>query len=304
MCFLIATAFWADGDKIICRDWLIFMNIEQHGESQNESYRESPRQNLFEMIFDTHAHYDDKAFDEDRERMLESLPAGGIGTVVDVASTLESISIVEEIADTHEHVYAALGIHPSECAPLTNELLQQIEERIRKDPKVVAVGEIGLDYHWPEPEPSLQQHWLREQLSMARRTGKPVIIHSRDAAQDTFDILKEQHIEQIGGVMHCYSYSAEMAREFVKLGMYLGIGGVVTFKNARKVCEVVREIPLEHLVLETDCPYMAPTPHRGQRNSSLYLPLVAAKIAEIKAITTEAVIRRTTENARKLYRLD
>ena len=186
---------------------------------------------------------------------------------------------------------------------MTEDWIREIREGLA-DEKAVAVGEIGLDYYWPEPDRGLQQHWFRRQLSLARETGLPVVIHSREAAADTLRILKEEKAEEIGGVIHCFSYSVEMAREFMKLGFYIGIGGVVTFKNAKKLKEVAAAIPLDRILLETDCPYLAPVPYRGKRNSSLYLPLVADQIAVLRGITPEEVIRATEENAERMYRLN
>ena len=254
------------------------------------------------MIFDTHAHYDDEAFDNDRDAQIAGLPAAGIGRVVNIAASPGSIDECLELAHKYPHVYCALGIHPEHCADMTEELLCEIREKL-SDPKAVAVGEIGLDYYWPEPDQELQRHWFARQLQLAAEVDLPVVVHSREAAADTYRIMKENHAEKTGGVVHCYSYSAPMAKEFVKMGFYIGVGGVVTFKNARKLVEVVKEIPLERLLLETDCPYLAPVPFRGKRNSSLYLPYVVSKIAEIKGITKEEVIRVTRQNAEKMYRL-
>ena len=254
------------------------------------------------MIFDTHAHYDDDAFDSDRESLLESLPAAGIGTVVNIAASPESIDACLGLAHTYDHVYCALGIHPEHCAEMTEALLEEIRIKLQ-DPRAVAVGEIGLDYYWPEPNPEIQRYWFMRQLQLAQEVDLPVVIHSREAAADTMKIMKDNHAERCGGVVHCYSYSAEMAAEFVKMGFYIGVGGVVTFKNARKLVEVTQKIPLEHLLLETDCPYLAPVPYRGKRNSSLYLPYVVARTAEIKGVTEEEVIRVTEQNARNMYRL-
>ena len=254
------------------------------------------------MIFDTHAHYDDEAFDNDRESLLESLPAAGIGTVVNIASSPESIDACLALAHKYEHVYCALGIHPEHCADMTEEMLEEIRVKLH-DRKAVAVGEIGLDYYWPEPDPEIQRYWFARQLQLALEVDLPVVVHSREAAADTMKIMKDNHAQRCGGVVHCYSYSAEMAAEFVKMGFYIGVGGVVTFKNARKLVEVTQKIPLEHLLLETDCPYLAPVPYRGKRNCSLYLPYVVARIAEIKGVTEEEVIRVTEQNARNMYRL-
>ncbi len=261
------------------------------------------------MIFDSHAHYNDRAFDEDRDRVLSSLPASGIGTVVNIANDIDSIGQCLELSAAYPHVYCALGIHPSDCAPLADaEVAEATMALLREkltDPasKAVAVGEIGLDYYWPEPDRELERHWFRRQLDLAREVGLPVVIHSRDAAQDTLNILKEQHAEQIGGVIHCFSYGVEMAREFLKLGFYIGIGGVLTFKNARKLKEVAAMVPADRILLETDCPYLAPVPFRGKRNCSLYLPHVVRALSEIRGVSEEEIIRITEENARRMYRL-
>ncbi len=254
-------------------------------------------------IFDTHAHYDDDAFSEDYLEIFQKFPEMGIGRVVDVASNWESIPKVSALADQYEYVYGALGIHPSDCGDMTEEWLTQIREKVVSDPKIVAIGEIGLDYYWPEPDHEIQKHWFRRQIECAKEIGYPIIIHSREAAQDTLQIMQEMGCENMGGVVHCYSYSLEMAREFIKMGFYIGMGGVVTFKNARRVKEVVAGIPLERIVLETDCPYMAPTPYRGERNSSLYLPLIVEQIAALQNTTAKEVIRQTEQNAERLYRL-
>ena len=254
------------------------------------------------MIFDTHAHYDDEDFDSDREELLKSLPGAGIGTVVNIASSPKSIDECLALAHKYPHVYCALGIHPEHCAEMSDELLEEIRVKLQ-DERALAVGEIGLDYYWPEPDHETQKIWFAKQLELAVEVDLPVVIHSREAAADTMRILKENHAGRTGGVIHCYSYSAELAKEFVKMGYYIGVGGVLTFKNARKLVEVAKEIPLERLLLETDCPYLAPVPYRGKRNSSLYLPYVVTKLAEIKGITEEEVIRVTEQNAVKMYRL-
>ena len=257
------------------------------------------------MIFDTHAHYDDEAFDEDREQLLASFKENGIDAVTNVAASLSSCKTTLELARNHDFMYAALGVHPSESAELSDEGLKDIETWCteRQDGKVRAIGEIGLDYYWEEPDHETQKKWFHRQLNLARELKLPVIIHSRDAARDTLDIMKEEHSGEIGGVIHCFSYGKEMAAEYLKMGFYLGIGGVLTFKNAKKLLEVAEMAPLDRLVLETDCPYLAPVPNRGKRNSSLNLPYVAEKLAEIKKCTPEEIVCATEENARRLYRL-
>jgi TatD DNase family protein len=254
------------------------------------------------MIFDTHAHYTDEAFDSDRDELLASFPKNGIGAFVEVASTKESNEAVRELIDRIPFAYGAFGIHPDEIGELDENWSGELKHYLQH-PKAVAVGEIGLDYHWMIEEKSLQIQRFEEQLEVARECHLPVIIHSREAASDTLETAKRCHLGEIVGVMHCYSYSPEMAKEYLKMGLYLGIGGVVTFKNARKLKEIVQYASLESLVLETDCPYLAPEPHRGTRNSSLNLHDVVKMIAQLKNLTPEEVEMATWENARRLYRL-
>lgn len=254
------------------------------------------------MIFETHAHYDDDRFDEDRDLLLAQMLEVGVERIINVGASVESTKQTLEMIKQYEIMYGALGVHPSEINGLNEETFAWIAEHLN-DKKVVAVGEIGLDYYW-DKEPEVQErqrYWFGRQLEIAREHKLPVIIHSRDAALDTMQVMKEHHAEQIPGVIHCYSYSKEIALEFIKMGYYIGVGGVVTFKNAKKLVETVENIPLERILIETDCPYMAPEPYRGKRNSSLYLPYVIEKIAEIKGISKEEVERVTEENARELF---
>ena len=239
------------------------------------------------MIFDTHAHYDDEQFDTDRETLLASMPEQGVGTIVNVSATYESCERVVELVKRYSFMYAAVGIHPDEVGSLNEERFQQMKELCKQE-KVVAVGEIGLDYYWDNESHDVQKEWFVRQLDLARELNLPVLIHSREAAADTMEIMKE-HGQGLRGVIHCYSYSKEQAKEYVKMGYYIGVGGVVTFKNARKLKETVEEIPLTSIVLETDCPYLAPVPFRGKRNNSSYIKYVAEEIAEIKGISYEAV---------------
>ena len=255
-------------------------------------------------IFDTHAHYDDEAFDEDREELLgKLLPEGGIAKIVNVGASLASCSSTAALMAKYPYVYGAIGVHPSETAELNEETFLQIKEQVFLE-KCVAVGEIGLDYYWDEPDRAIQKEWFVRQLHLAREVGKPVIIHSRDAAQDTCDIMGAEHCEEIGGVIHCYSYTKETAKFFLDRGFYFGIGGVLTFKNAKKLKEAVEYIPLDRIVLETDCPYLAPVPYRGQRNCSLYIPNVIAEMAQIKGVDEETIRAAAWENAHKLYRME
>lgn len=253
------------------------------------------------MIFETHAHYDDEQFDTDRDELLRSMEEGGVGTIVNVSATYESCENVVKLAEKYPFLYAAVGVHPDEVGALNEVTFARMKE-LFSNPKVVAVGEIGLDYYWDNESHDFQKEWFVRQLALARELHLPVLIHSRDAAADTMEIMKA-YGQGLDGVIHCFSYSKEMAREYVKMGYYIGVGGVVTFKNAKKMKEVVEEVPLESILLETDCPYLAPEPNRGKRNSSLNLVYVAQKIAQIKGVTYEEVVAQTEENARKMYHL-
>ena len=254
------------------------------------------------MIFDTHAHYDDERFDEDREELLLSLRDKGVGTVVNVGASVESTKKTFELAKKYDFMYGAVGIHPEDVESLDESHMELLKE-LAADEKIVAVGEIGLDYHYDEPEKDIQKKWFARQLDIAYELDMPIIIHSREAAADTLDIMKSHHGEELSGVIHCFSYSTEMAKVYLDMGYYLGIGGVVTFKNSKKLKEVVKMTPLERIVLETDCPYLTPEPHRGKRNDSSYLKHVVECISELKNISAEEIISTTTENARKMYRL-
>ena len=251
------------------------------------------------MIFDTHAHYDDEQFDKDREVLLYSMKENQVGLIVNVSATYHSCKKVVEMVQKYPFMYAAVGIHPDEVGSLNHERFNAIKELLQYN-KVVAVGEIGLDYYWDNESHDLQKEWFIRQLEMARERNLPVLIHSREAAADTMEIMKK-HAKGLKGVIHCYSYSKEMAKDYVKMGFYIGIGGVVTFKNAKKLKDVVKEIPLEAMVLETDCPYLAPEPFRGKRNNSIYIKYIAEEIAKLKNVSCEDVINQTEINARKLY---
>ena len=254
------------------------------------------------MIFETHAHYDDEQFDSGREALLASLPDCGIKRVVNVGASIASTRNSVELAEKYDFIYATVGVHPSEIEELNEERLEWLRE-LTKLKKVVAVGEIGLDYYW-DKEPEVQErqrYWFKRQMELAKEAKLPIVVHSRDAAADTLQVMKEAHAEEIPGVIHCYSYSPEIAQEFIKMGYYIGVGGVVTFKNAKKLKETVEQIPLERILLETDCPYMAPEPYRGKRNDSRYIPYIVEKIAELKRISIEEVEQITWQNATKLY---
>lgn len=253
------------------------------------------------MIFDTHAHYDSEQFNEDRKELLQSMEEQGVGTIVNVCASYASCERVSNMVQEYPFMYAAVGIHPDHVGSLNEETFARMKELFTRD-KVIAVGEIGLDYYWDHESHDLQKNWFIRQLELAKELDLPVLIHSRDAAADTMEIMRE-YAAGLDGVIHCYSYSREMAQEYVKMGFYIGVGGVVTFKNGRKLKETVADIPLEAIVLETDCPYLAPEPYRGKRNNSSYIRYVAEEIARIKGVTYEEVVAQTEENARKMYRL-
>ena len=256
------------------------------------------------MIFDTHSHYDDEAFDKDREELLSGLLSRGIDRVVNIGVDIPTCEKTLELAEKHGFIYAAIGFHPSDTKGMPEENIEWLRAHTGHE-KVVAIGEIGLDYHWSESaeENASQQRWFRAQIALAKQSGLPIVVHSREAAADTMTIIREEKAAECGGIIHCYSYSAEQAREYVGMGFYIGVGGVITFKNSRRLKETVEAIPLSSIVLETDCPYLAPEPFRGKRNDSTLLPYVVSAIADIKGVSEEEVIARTTENAENVYGL-
>lgn len=257
---------------------------------------------MLQNIFDTHSHYDDEAFDEDRDELLTKvLPEGGVVRVVDCAVDLLTSVKVLDIAHQYDMVYAALGYHPEQAADERKGDLDVIAELLEKEEKAVAVGEIGLDYHWEDNAPrDTQVDLFSRQLALSKDLGLPVIIHDRDAHGDTMECLQKY---RPSGVLHCFSGSVEMMREATKLGIYIGLGGVVTFKNARKAVEVAAEVPIEYLVLETDAPYMSPVPFRGKRNNSTYITYVAEKIAEIRGMDAQELIDICNENGKRLFQM-
>lgn len=252
------------------------------------------------MIFDTHAHYDDDAFDEDRDILLSGMKDAGVEYIVNVGASMASSKRSVILAEKYPFVYAAVGVHPDEVGELDEEKLAQLKEWSKHE-KVKAIGEIGLDYYWDKEKHDLQKHWFMRQMELAHEQKLPMIVHSREAAKDTLDMVIAAKPLELSGIIHCYSYSAELAREYLNMGYYLGIGGVLTFKNAKKLKEVAEYAPLSQIVLETDCPYLAPVPYRAKRNDSLKLLYVAEELALIKQMPVEEVIRITNENGRKLY---
>lgn len=254
---------------------------------------------MYQNIFDTHSHYDDEKFNPDREELLDSLQGQGVSHIVSCGCDIATTKFNLKLAHKYDYVYFAAGFHPECLEGASLDDLKEIEA-LAQDKKCVAIGEIGLDYHWMSSTKQVQRSFLEAQIDLAKKMNLPVIIHDREAHGDTLDILKEM---KPFGVLHCFSGSREMAREIIRLGMYIGLNGVVTFNNARKSLEVVKEIPIERLVLETDCPYLAPVPHRGKRNDSSLIPFVAEKIGEVLGIDAQELLSITNENAKRLYNL-
>ena len=254
------------------------------------------------MIIESHTHMDDSAFDEDRESLIQEIKNSGIEYMMNISASLTSIKASIELAKKYDFIYTSVGVHPSETEDLNDKNFKWLKEQVSFE-KVKAIGEIGLDYYWQEPEKEIQQYWFRKQLQLAHEVNLPIIIHSREAAADTYKIMKEEKADELDGVIHCFSYTKETARDYLKWNYYFGIGGVITFQNAKKLKEAVEYIPIENIVLETDSPYLAPVPYRGKRNSSLNLPLIGQAIADIKKMDVEKVIEITRENTKKLYHL-
>jgi len=254
------------------------------------------------MIFETHAHYDDEAFDIDRDELLKSIQDSDIEYVVNVGASIESCKATLELTRNYKKFYGAIGVHPSDTAELDEEKFGWLKKALQ-EPKIVSVGEIGLDYYWDTPDREIQKLWFERQMELAKEVKLPAIIHSRDAAADTLDMIKSCDLGQVGGVIHCFSYGKEMAKAYLDMGFYLGIGGVVTFKNSKKLKEVVEYTPIEQIVLETDSPYLSPEPNRGKRNTSLNLTYVAKEIATLKGMDYEEVIAITYENAKRMYKI-
>jgi len=254
------------------------------------------------QVFDTHAHFDDKRFDEDRDALLASLPSRGVQLVVDPGCDMEAAKTAVELAKKYPHVYAAVGIHPEASTQFGPEALALLEKLVQ-EPKVRAIGEIGLDYYWEDcPPRELQKQVFRAQMDLARQHHLPVIVHDREAHGDTMEIVREN--KDVIGVCHCYSGAVEDAKTYVRLGWYLSFTGVITYKNAVKSHEVIRWMPMDRIMIETDSPYLTPVPHRGKRNDSGYVYLVAEKIAQIKGISPEEVAQITMENGKRFFEIE
>lgn len=252
------------------------------------------------MYFDSHAHYDDERFDEDRAALIESLKGKGVAFVVNAAADMKSCVTSLELAKQYGFIYSSVGVHPHDVENLTEKDIEIMKE-LASHEKVVAIGEIGLDYYYDYSPRELQRKWFTRQLLLAKELNLPVIIHSREASEETYELIMESGVKE--GVIHCFSGSYELACEYVKRGFYIGVGGSLTFKNAKKTVRVVEGIDLKHILIETDSPYLTPVPHRGERNDSSYLKFVVEKIAEIKGITPEIVAKTTMANAKELFRI-
>ena len=253
-------------------------------------------------LFDTHAHLDDRAFDEDREALLASLPEQGLALVMNPGCSLSSSRNVDRLTRQYDWLYGAVGSHPDAADEVNEAVLEEYRRLCAENPKIKAIGEIGLDYHYEDIPRELQKAAFRAQMALARELGLPVIVHDRDAHGDALAVLDE--FPEVAGVFHCYSGSLEMARELVSRGWYIGFTGVLTFKNAKKAVEVASQLPLDRLVLETDCPYMAPEPFRGKRNHPGYLCRMAQRLAELRNMTPEDIAAITLKNGKRLYKIN
>lgn len=253
------------------------------------------------MFIDSHAHLDDKRFDADRDRIIKSLKDNKVDYVFNIGADLKTSEASVALANKYDNIYAVVGVHPHAAKEVDLKTIERLRT-LSQERKVIAIGEIGLDYYYDNSPRDIQVKWFKEQIELAKEVDLPIVIHTRDAAQETFDILKV-HAKDHPVIMHCYSGSVEMAEEYVKLGYYISLAGPLTFKNARVPREVVEKIPMDRLLIETDCPYLTPTPYRGKRNEPMFVRYVAEAMAEIKGISIEDVGRITTENVKKAFRM-
>ncbi|WP_110114662.1 TatD family hydrolase [Bacillus sp. CGMCC 1.16541] len=252
------------------------------------------------MLFDTHVHLNADQYESDLEEVIERAKEAGVENMVVVGFDRKTIHRAMEIVEQYDFIYAAVGWHPVDAIDMTEEDLEWIEE-LAAHPKVVAIGEMGLDYHWDKSPKDVQKDVFRKQVRLARKVKLPIIIHNRDATEDVVEILREENVEEVGGIMHCFTGSLEIAKQCIDMNMYISFGGPVTFKNAKKPKEVATELPLDRLLIETDCPYLTPHPYRGKRNEPGYVTYVAEQIAKLKGITYEELAQKTTANAKKLF---
>jgi len=255
------------------------------------------------MLIDSHAHLDDRRFNKDRDKLIKSLKQNDISLVINIGADVSTSIKSVKLAEKYENIYAAVGVHPHSAKEMDDSTIEVLRAFAKRD-KVVAIGEIGLDFHYDNSPRDVQRKRFIEQIGLAKELDLPIVVHSRDADQETFDILKEEADEKLRGVLHCYSGSAEMAKEYIDLGFYISLAGPVTFKNARKPKEVAKSVPIDKLLIETDAPYLTPEPHRGKRNEPIYVRHVASMIAELRDMSFEDVGRITSENTKRLFNID
>ena len=259
-------------------------------------------------IFDTHAHYDDRRFDDDREELLGGmLRSGGVEYVTNIAADMDSVKTTNELTEKYDYIYGALGVHPEGILSLEEEDMETIARMAAENKKIRAIGETGFDFSGGYPDKETQEKWFRRQIRLAKDLKLPIVVHSRDAAEDTYRVLASEYERRegiINGVIHCFSYAYEEAVKYIRLGFLIGVGGVVTFKNGRKLKDTVSRISLRDIVLETDCPYLCPDPHRGERNSSLYIPYIVNAVAGLKEVTSDEVCEAAMENGKRLYGIE
>lgn len=254
------------------------------------------------MLIDSHVHLDDQRFDKDRDLLIKNLRNNGIEMVINIGADLQTSIASVSLAEKYDNIYAAVGVHPHSAKEVDNSTIEILKTFAKRD-KVVAIGEIGLDFYYDNSPRDIQRKWFKEQLALAKEVDLPVVIHTRDAAQETFDILKEAQDGSLRGVLHCYSGSPEMALEYIKMGFYISLAGPVTFKNARVSREVAKVVPLDKLLIETDCPYLTPEPYRGKRNEPIFVRYVAGTIAETRGISFEELAKVTNRNTKDLFRI-
>lgn len=254
------------------------------------------------MLIDSHVHLDDRRFNRDRDMIIKNLRSNGIELAINIGADLQTSIASVSLAEKYDNIYAAVGVHPHSAKEVDESTIEILKSFASRD-KVIAIGEIGLDFHYDNSPRDVQRKWFREQLKLAKEVNLPVVIHSREACQETFDILKEAQDGSLEGVLHCYSGSPEMAKEYIKLGFYISIAGPVTFRNARVLREVAEVVPLDKLLIETDCPYLTPEPHRGKRNEPIFVKYVAGTIADIKGISYEELAKATNRNTKELFRI-
>ncbi|MBS7298446.1 MAG: TatD family hydrolase [Eubacteriales bacterium] len=254
------------------------------------------------MLFDSHAHYDDARFDADRFDVLDKMPQNNVGLIMNACAAMSDIDRIIEMCNRYDFMYGSVGVHPSDCEGLTEADMERLKKESEHE-KIKAIGEIGLDYYYDDVPRDVQKKWFARQIELAKEVKMPIVVHDRDAHQDTVDIMRSSSAKDVGGVLHCFSGSCDMARDILDMGFYIAFGGTLTFKNARRAVEAAEYVPIDRILIETDSPYLAPVPERGKRNDSTLVKYVAEKLAEIKGIDAAEVERITFENAKKLFNI-